>query len=106
MSKRHSKPKDNENIVVVKPLAYYKMLVHVLRFGNKVRDPSQYREVMGMLIGHLEGEGEIKIVNVEDAVPVSHGGSIEINFTHEQLGAFGEIDLKVWEIYGSKNWFK
>ena len=46
--------------VIIKPDAYYKMLVHVLRFGNKVRDRRQFKEVMGILIGRLEGEPDKK----------------------------------------------
>jgi len=95
----------DESIVIVKPLAYYKMLVHVLRFGSKMRDHRQFKEVIGMLVGHLEGDNEIKDVIVEDVVPISHGGSIEVKFTDEQLGAFGEIDLRIFEEHGSKNWF-
>ena len=95
----------DESIVIVKPLAYYKMLVHVLRFGSKTKDHRQFKEVIGMLVGHLEGEGKIKDVIVEDVVPISHGGSIEVKFTDEQLGAFGEIDLQIYEEHGSKNWF-
>ncbi|TFG17806.1 MAG: hypothetical protein EU531_02200 [Promethearchaeota archaeon] len=95
----------DESIVIVKPLAYYKMLVHVLRFGSKTRDHRQFKEVIGMLVGHLEGDGKIKDVIIEDVVPISHGGSIEVKFTDEQLGAFGEIDLQIYEEHGSKNWF-
>jgi len=95
----------DESIVIVKPLAYYKMLVHVLRFGSKTRDHRQFKEVIGMLVGHLKGDGKIKDVIVEDVVPISHGGSIEVKFTDEQLGAFGEIDLQIFEEHGSKNWF-
>lgn len=95
----------DESVVIVKPLAYYKMLVHVLRFGSKTRDHRQFKEVIGMLVGHLIGDGKIKDVIVEDVVPISHGGSIEVKFTEEQLGAFGEIDLQIFEEHGSKNWF-
>jgi proteasome lid subunit RPN8/RPN11 len=91
--------------VIIKPTAYYKMLIHVLRFGSKAQDPGNFKEVIGMLIGHLEGEEEIKNVIVEDAIPISHGGSIEVKFTEEQLGAFGEIDTKIFEEFGPKNWF-
>jgi len=95
----------DETIVTIKPIAYYKMLTHVLRFGSKTQDPREFKEVIGMLIGRLEGEGDIKNVIVEDAIPISHGGSIEVKFTEEQLGAFGEIDNKIFEEYGPKNWF-
>jgi len=91
--------------VLIKSIAYYKMLIHVLRFGSKMIDSNHYKEVMGMLIGHIEGEGTIKNVIIEDAIPVSHGGSIEVRFSNEQLGAFGEIDMKIWDKYGSKKWF-
>ncbi|TFF85504.1 MAG: hypothetical protein EU517_01545, partial [Promethearchaeota archaeon] len=95
----------DDSMVIVKPLAYFKMLVHVLRFGSKTRDHRQFKEVIGMLVGHLRGEGKIKDVIVEDVVPISHGGSIEVKFTEEQLGAFGEIDMQIYEQHGSKKWF-
>ncbi len=96
---------DDQHIVTIKPLAYYKMLLHVLRFGSKYLDHSKLSEVMGVLIGKLEGEGEIKDVIVEDVVPVSHGGTIEVKFSVDQLGAFGELDSKIWEQYGDLGWF-
>ncbi|MHA2121689.1 MAG: hypothetical protein ACW990_10840 [Promethearchaeota archaeon] len=96
---------DDQHIVTIRPLAYYKMLLHVLRFGSKYLDHSKLSEVMGVLIGKLEGEGEIKDVIVEDVVPVSHGGTIEVKFSVDQLGAFGELDSKIWEQYGDLGWF-
>lgn len=96
MSVRKSKYKDNSK-VIIKPEAYYNMLVHVLRFGNNVRDQRQYREVMGMLIGRLEGEGEIKDVIIEDAVPISHGGSIEVAFAPEDYVSFSYVDAEYAE---------
>ncbi|MFX1393605.1 MAG: Mov34/MPN/PAD-1 family protein [Promethearchaeota archaeon] len=101
MSKRRSKSKDSDNIVIIKPLAYYKMLVHILRFGNRLRDIRLYKEVMGMLIGYLEGDGVIKNVIIEDAVPISHGGSIEVAFAQEDYITFAQVD----EQYAEKNWF-
>ena len=95
----------DQSLVTVKPIAYYKMLLHILRFGSKYLNPYEYKEVMGMLIGHLEGEGAIKNVIIEDVVPVSHGGSIEVNFTQEELGAFGDIDRQIFENNADKNWF-
>ena len=91
----------DKTIVTIKPAAYYKMLVHVLRFGSKTRDRRQYKEVMGMLIGHLEGEEAIKNVIIEDAVPVSHGGSIEVQFAPADYISFAVID----EQFAEKNWF-
>jgi len=101
LSKRRSKLKYEDKIVTIKPIAYYKMLIHILRFGNKVRNPRQYREVMGMLIGSLEGEGEIQNVIIEDAVPISHGGSIEVDFKPQDYISFASVD----EQFAEKNWF-
>ena len=90
--------------VIIKPDAYYKMLVHVLRFGNKARDRRQFKEVMGILIGHLEGEPDkkgIRDVIIEDAVPISHGGAIEVAFAPEDYVTFSMVDVT----YAEKNWF-
>ena len=96
---------NDQSVVTIKPLAYYKMLLHVLRFGSKYIEHTKLSEVMGVLIGRLEGEGEIKNVIIEDVVPVSHGGTIEVKFSVDQLGAFGELDTKIWEQYGDLGWF-
>ncbi|MFX0104726.1 MAG: Mov34/MPN/PAD-1 family protein [Candidatus Hodarchaeota archaeon] len=90
--------------VIIKPNVYYKMLLHVLRFGNKARDRRQYRECMGILIGHLEGEPDkkgIRDVIIEDAVPISHGGAIEVAFKPEDYIAFSMVD----SAYAEKGWF-
>lgn len=90
--------------VRIKPKAYYKMLVHVLRFGSKVKDQNEFKEVMGILVGHLEGEDEdegIKNVIVDDAIPISHGGSIEVRFDPQDYAKFSTID----EQLANKNQF-
>jgi len=93
----------DKSSVIIKPKAFYKMLVHVLRFGNKVRDKNQYEEgsveVMGMLIGRLEGDEEPKNVIVDDAIPISHGGSIEVSFTIEDYATFTDIEYKITQKY-------
>ncbi|MFW9895148.1 MAG: hypothetical protein ACFFD7_05020 [Candidatus Thorarchaeota archaeon] len=96
---------DDNSLVTIKPLAYYKMLLHVLRFGSKVLEKNKLSEVMGVLIGHLEGEGEIKNVIVEDVAPVSHGGMIEVKFTADQLGAFEVLDSRIYDEFGHLGWF-
>ncbi len=94
----------SEKSVIIKPDAYYKMLLHVLRFGNKARDRRQFRECMGILIGHLEGEPDkkgIKDIIIEDAVPISHGGAIEVAFAPEDYITFSMVDAN----YAEKGWF-
>ncbi len=73
----------DSSVVKIKPLAYYKMVLHVLRFGNEARNHNQCIEVMGVLIGHHE-EGEdkkFKNIVIEDSVPISHGSSVEVEFS-------------------------
>ncbi|MHA1625649.1 MAG: hypothetical protein ACTSWH_11020, partial [Promethearchaeota archaeon] len=99
-------PKIGEEFpVIIKSLAYYKMLVHVLRFGSKIIDPNQCKEVMGGLIGHIKTEGDKEFLVIEDAVPVSHGGTIEVRYSSEQLGSFERIDSRVFEKFGDRGWF-
>ncbi len=91
--------------VIIKSLAYYKMLIHVLRFGSKVLDPNQCKEVMGGLIGHIKIKGDKEFLVIEDAIPVSHGGAIEVRYSSEQLGSFERIDSRVFEKFGDQGWF-
>ncbi len=101
MSKLKSNPGDN-SVVIIKPKAYYNMLVHVLRFGSKTKSRRTYKEVMGVLIGHLkDGPQTIKDLIIEEAVPISHGGSIEVSFAPEDYASFALVD----EQYAEKNWF-
>ncbi len=87
--------------VIIKPLAYYKMLVHVLRFGSIAKKKSEYNECMGILIGELQGEAEIKDVIVHDAVPINHGGRVEVKFAETDYISFAAVDADFFE----KGWF-
>ena len=96
--------KDIDNSVVkIKPNAYYKIILHVLRFGNKARNHSQCIEVMGVLIGHLEDGEDKKFKNViiEDVVPISHGSSVEVEFSINDYIFFEKAN----SMYLEKNWF-
>ncbi|MHA1733628.1 MAG: hypothetical protein ACTSU5_16895 [Promethearchaeota archaeon] len=91
-SKDSAKTKDTSR-VILKPLAYYKILIHALRWGSNAMDKSYYKECMGMLIGELgEGSGEIKDVIVHDYVPINHGGKIEVAFAPEDYISFSYVD--------------
>jgi proteasome lid subunit RPN8/RPN11 len=83
----------NVPLVIVKPLAYLKMLKHVLRFGSIVKKKSQMKECMGMLFGKLgDAKGTVKDVIVTDVVEVTHGGHIEVSFEDKDYIAFAEIN--------------
>jgi len=93
----------DSSVVKIKPLAYYKMILHVLRFGNKARNLNQCIEVMGVLIGRLEDGEDKKFKNViiEDSVPISHGSSVEVEFSINDYIYFEKANVK----YLEKNWF-
>jgi len=93
----------DSSVVKIKPLAYYKMVLHVLRFGNKARNHNQCIEVMGVLIGHHEEGEEKKFKNVviEDSVPISHGSSVEVEFSINDYIFFEKAN----SMYLEKNWF-
>ncbi len=94
----------SDKSISIKPDVYYKMLLHVLRFGNKARDKRQFSECMGILIGHLDGEPDKKGIRdliIEEAVPISHGGAIEVAFKPEDYVAFSMVD----SAYAEKGWF-
>ncbi|MHA1320149.1 MAG: hypothetical protein ACTSQ1_10105 [Promethearchaeota archaeon] len=93
----------DSSIVKIKPLAYYKMVLHVLRFGNKARNHNRCIEVMGVLIGHHEESEDKKFKNViiEDSVPISHGSSVEVEFSINDYIFFEKAN----SMYLEKNWF-
>lgn len=88
----------NEPKVIIQPLAYLKMIKHVLRFGSLGLKKSQFKEAMGMLMGKLgEKKGAVHDVIVVDAIPMTHGGHIEVAFKNEDYVTFTEIDSKYQE---------
>ena len=96
--KKGSGMKDN-TIVIIKPKAYMKMKMHVLRFGSNVKDRNEYKECMGMLMGrNQKGKNpNIDDVVIEDVVPVSHGGKVEVAFKSEDYVNFSIIDSQFAE---------
>ncbi|GAB4318131.1 MAG: hypothetical protein Kow0069_21170 [Promethearchaeota archaeon] len=79
--------------VIIRAKAYLRILKHALRWGSNALDRSSYKECMGMLIGELgEGPGPIKDVIVHDAVPISHGGKVEVSFAPEDYVSFSYVD--------------
>ncbi len=90
-------------MVTIKPKAYWKMRMHVLRFGSNAKDRNEYKEVMGMLMGRtVKGNNpDIDDIIVEDAVPISHGGKVEVAFEPQDYVNFSSVDAK----YGDEGLF-
>jgi proteasome lid subunit RPN8/RPN11/archaellum component FlaC len=76
----------NEPLLIIKPKAYLTMLKHVLAYGNENLASSV--EVMGICYGLVEGKNLVQY----EAVPISHGGAIEVDFSPEDYAAFATVD--------------
>ncbi len=63
------------------------MISHVLRFGHKAIEKS--KEVMGICIGNYD-PNEDKVI-MENAVPVTHGGTVEVGFDREDYELFSNL---------------
>ncbi|MFX1313141.1 MAG: hypothetical protein ACFFHD_11095 [Promethearchaeota archaeon] len=67
--------------------AFRNMISHVLRFGHKAIEES--KEVMGICIGNYD-RNEDKVI-IENAVPITHGGTVEVGFNREDYELFSNL---------------
>ncbi|MFX0136869.1 MAG: Mov34/MPN/PAD-1 family protein, partial [Candidatus Hodarchaeota archaeon] len=68
--------------------AYQSIILHATRFANAKLPMDVWKEIYGFLIGKLDGEDVI----VEDAVPMAHGSSVEVEFDDEHYIKSAQID--------------
>lgn len=67
----------SEDTIIIKSKAYVNMLLHVLRFGSTELDKKLWREVMGVCLGKIENNQVI----VYDAIPITHGKKVEVEYS-------------------------
>jgi proteasome lid subunit RPN8/RPN11 len=77
----------SDGSVKIKANAYITMIKHVLSYGNEGLGGNSV-EVMGICMGKQVGNDMV----VFDAIPVSHGGAIEVGFTPADYAAFAQVD--------------
>ncbi|TFF88640.1 MAG: hypothetical protein EU549_02625, partial [Promethearchaeota archaeon] len=65
--------------VILKSNAYKKILLHCTRFANYNIQKSQWKEVYGFLTGNFDGDNVV----CSDAVPMTHGGAVEVEFDEQ-----------------------
>ncbi|MHA1269781.1 MAG: hypothetical protein ACTSPY_08365 [Candidatus Helarchaeota archaeon] len=65
--------------VILKSNAYKKILLHCTRFANYSIPKKEWKEVYGFLTGKFDGEDVV----CYDAVPMTHGGAIEVEFNEQ-----------------------
>lgn len=77
--------------VLLKSKAYKKIFLHSSRFCNPNIARNQWKEVYGFLVGFIEEEDVI----IEDAVPMTHGGTTEVQFEEKHYIEAAELDSKL-----------
>ncbi|MHA1300253.1 MAG: Mov34/MPN/PAD-1 family protein [Candidatus Helarchaeota archaeon] len=68
--------------------AYLTIILHACRFANSKLPMDAWKEIYGFLIGKLDGDDVI----VENAVPMAHGSSVEVEFDDEHYIKSAQID--------------
>ncbi len=86
--KKEEKKIAKDGKVIIKKEAFRNMVTHVLRFASKSIDTSV--EVMGICMGKAGSNGKDQII--VNAIPVTHGSTVEVGFSQEDLVAFAQID--------------
>jgi proteasome lid subunit RPN8/RPN11 len=77
--------------VIIKSNTYKKILLHCTRFANNSIPKSQWKEVYGFLTGKIEHDNVI----CNDAVPMTHGGAIEVEFSERNYIEAAELNEKL-----------
>ncbi len=77
--------------VQIKANAYKNIVLHASRFCNSKIPRNKWKEVYGFLVGNIEGEDII----VEEAVPMTHGGTTEVQFEEKHYIEAAELDSKL-----------
>jgi len=90
MSEPTQEPESKE-IVLLKSKAYKDILLHSSRYCNQNIPRNQWKEVYGFLVGTLKGDD----VTVEEAIPMTHGGTTEVQFEEKHYIEAAELDSKL-----------
>ncbi|MHA1379938.1 MAG: hypothetical protein ACTSRG_16330 [Candidatus Helarchaeota archaeon] len=77
--------------VKIKAKAYKDIVLHASRFCNLKIPRNQWKEVYGFLVGTIKGEDVI----INDAVPMTHGGTTEVKFEEKHYIEAAELDSKL-----------
>ncbi|MHA1311336.1 MAG: hypothetical protein ACTSQO_10455 [Candidatus Helarchaeota archaeon] len=79
--------------VILKASTYKKILLHCTRFANYNIPQTEWKEVYGFLTGNFEGENVV----CNDAVPMTHGGSIDVEFNEQNYIEAAMLNEKLTE---------
>ncbi|HMF30757.1 MAG TPA: hypothetical protein VKK79_05050 [Candidatus Lokiarchaeia archaeon] len=91
-----SAPKRNEYQVAVSERAYRRIVGYSYRYANESLKSLNWREVYGILVGHVDQADGGKVY-VEDAVPMVVGERAGVTFEAKQYVDLASIDASVYE---------
>ncbi|MHA1230045.1 MAG: hypothetical protein ACTSRP_10570 [Candidatus Helarchaeota archaeon] len=79
--------------VILKSNAFKKIILHCTRFANYNIPRSEWKEVYGFLAGRFEGEDVV----CNDAIPMTHGGAVDVEFTEKNYIEAANLNEKLAE---------
>lgn len=91
MTQKVATPEEEKGKVVLKVNAYAKIVLHCSRFANARIQRNKWKEVYGFLVGTIDGDDVV----VNDAIPMTHGGSTEVQFEERHYIEAAELDSKL-----------
>ncbi len=86
-----SQEPESKELVLLKSKAYKDILLHSSRYCNPNIPRNQWKEVYGFLVGTIKDEDVI----VEEAIPMTHGGTTEVQFEEKHYIEAAELDSKL-----------
>lgn len=81
--------------------ALIKLLGHGLRFSNPRIPRDEWVECMGFLVGNIEDD----LVEIRDAIPMTHGNIVEVEFQKEHYSKADEINLELTDDNWIVGWY-
>ena len=78
--------------VYLYPEAYFKIIYHSLMYANRLRDKTEWLEVIGFLSGLVKKDetSGIEVIHVTKVWPISHGDAVSVSIDN-----FGKILHKI-----------
>jgi len=91
----------SEDTVIIKSKAYINMLLHVSRFGADDLDKKLWREVMGVVVGKIEKDQVV----IYDAIPITHGKRVEVEYSENDYARVEILQEKFSEGQFIVGWY-
>lgn len=84
---------ESEKPIVVKAEAYKTIILYASRYANQAIPPAEWKEIYGILIGHITDA----LVIVEKAEALTFGHSTDVQLDERHYGFIEQIENKLYE---------